>query len=161
MLLSHLPQVSCIFDDAVHTLGEELFFLVVNGHDDEEFGREGRNGSSTPSDHLQLNVCVLLGVDRMPGPTSTYHLWKVAHPYISQRACGTWFRRSWSGPLASETNNATSSNFSSRRKGFCKKRSAEFEDEHSDNTRVRTGFFSRRHYDRPINISSHCVQAPV
>jgi hypothetical protein len=81
----------------------------------------------------------------------------LAHPYISQRACGTWFRSSRSGPLASETNNAESSDFSSRRKGFCKKRSAEFEDEHSENTRVRTGFFSRRHYGCPINISSHCV----
>jgi len=42
MLLSHLLQVSCILDDAVHTLGEELFVLVVNGHDDEEFGMMGR-----------------------------------------------------------------------------------------------------------------------
>jgi len=31
------------------------------------------------------------------------------------------------------------------------------EDVHSNNTRARTGFFWRRHYGSPINISGHRV----
>ena len=57
----------------------------------------------------------------------------LAHP--SQKACGTWFRRSWSGPLASETNNTASLG------GKVSARTAlqRVKGEHSDNIRDFSG----------------------